>query len=512
MANAWRRFPTVYEINTRVWLAELSRRSGEPIVLGTVPEDEIDRLAVYGFDAVWLMGVWAPSPASRRLARQHSDLAPELRAALPDLRDADVAGSPFAVHDYRVSGILGGEEGLCHLRSRLARRSIRLMLDFVPNHLAIDHPWTETHPEYLVQCPTSGSTGAPNPDDGCFTRHVNGRRIRLAHGRDPYFPPWTDTVQVDYSSPDAREAMVHALQEVANRCDGVRCDMAMLVTNDVFRRVWGLEKRRRDAPAGEFWQEAIQAVRSRSPEFVFLAEVYWGLERELQRQGFDYTYDKVLYDHLRAGDVGAMRTHLRLDHGFQNHAARFVENHDEPRAVEAFGRMKSRAAALLVATLPGLRLFHQGQLEGRRLRIPVQLRRLPREQPDLGLVRFYRRLLAVVEQRLFHDGAWTLLEPRPAWTGNGSFGNVVAYEWHMDDGERALIVVNLGEHRSQALVPVSWPGLGARGWRLHELVDKHSTPPTTYVRSGIALQSEGLYVDLDPFGFHFLSVDPEDHD
>jgi hypothetical protein len=514
MTDRWRRYPTVYEINTRVWLAELGRLRGTHVDLGRIPEDEIDRLDAYGPDGVWMMGVWAPSPASREIALQHSGPGSELRTALPDLRQDDVLASPFAVQEYRVSQALGGEEGLRRFRQQLSRRSIRLMLDFVPNHLAVDHPWTASHPDYLVQCDDTehSPAGASDQDDGCFTRDIDGKRIHFAHGRDPYFPPWTDTVQVDYSNGEARSAMLDTLQNIAEQCDGVRCDMAMLVMNDVFRRVWGRAERRADAPAGKFWEEAIAAVKSRHPNFVFLGEVYWGLDRALQRQGFDYTYDKGLYDILRSRDTGAVQSYLQKDDGVPCHAARFIENHDEQRAVEAFGETKSRAVALVVATLPGMRLFHQGQFQGRSIRLPVQLGRLPHEAIDPDLERFYRQLMPSVAQRLFHEGEWTLLEPRSAWTGNGSYRDIVAYAWHLPDGQRALIAANLGKHRAQALVPLSWPGLGERSWRLHELLHEAPSRPTTYLRDGSALQSNGLFVELDPCQFHFLSIQADDND
>ena len=512
-SGAWRRHPIVLEVNTRVWLAELSRLRGRRIHLGNVPDDEIERLQVFGLDGMWLMGVWAPSPASRRIALRHSGLGSELRRALPDLRDEDVIGSPYAIRGYQVSELLGGDEELRRFRQQLSRRSMHLLLDFVPNHLAVDHPWTAAHPEFLVQCGErervyAEETAGPAGDDGCFALESDGRQIRFAHGRDPYFPPWTDTVQVDYNSTGARAAMVNTLQTIADHCDGVRCDMAMLVTNDVFRRVWGLGRRRADLPTGEFWEEAISAVKARYPGFVFLAEVYWEMDRELQRQGFTFTYDKGLYDRLVSGDAGGISAHLRRDAGFQDRVARFIENHDERRAADVFGRKQSAAAAVLVATLPGLRLFHQGQFEGRRVRLPVQLGRRPSEAPDLELEHFYQRLLSIASQGLFHDGEWRLLEPRGAWSGNGSYRSITAYTWHLPGGQRTLIVLNLGQHRAQAVIPLSWPGLCDSAWRLSELLDEDQAHPTIYRREGSALQSDGMFVELEPSSFHFLSLEP----
>jgi len=512
----WKRHPILYEINTRVWLGELSRKHDRLIDLGSVPEEEIDQFKAYGLDAVWLMGVWAPSPASRKIALRHTGPRSDYRRALPNLRDEDVIGSPYAVFDYSVSDQLGGDVGLRRFRERLAHRNLRLMLDFVPNHLAMDHAWTQSDPRYLVhkRCPCL-PTASPGADadagTGYFTRKVDGRQVAFAHGRDPYFPLWTDTVQVDYNNPAARSAMIATLQAIADRCDGVRCDMAMLVTNEVFRRVWGDIDRPESSRLVEFWEEAIPAVRARHPGFVFLAEVYWDMERELLRQGFDYAYDKGLYDRLLTEDVPAIRDRLRTDSGWQNGSARFIENHDQRRAVDAFGREKSKAAAVLIATLPGLRLFHEGQFEGRRTRLPVQLGRLPVEKRDASLEHFYRQLLNVAGRSLFHDGDWRLLDPRAAWPSNGSFRNIIAYAWSVAGKVAALTAVNLGTHRSQARVPLTWPGWAGRTWALRELLDEGAPPSTVYHRDGDRLLSEGLFIDLEPFAHHLLSAAPIDN-
>ncbi|MCB0202863.1 MAG: alpha-amylase, partial [Anaerolineae bacterium] len=137
----WPNFPVLYEINTWVWLVELSRQAGEKITLANVPDGELDRLASYGFDGVWLMGVWQRSPDGWQVALEHPGLQGEYRKALPDFARQDVVGSPYSVFDYEVDAALGGDEGLRVFRQRLQERGILLMLDFVPNHLAIDHRW-----------------------------------------------------------------------------------------------------------------------------------------------------------------------------------------------------------------------------------------------------------------------------------------------------------------------------------------------------------------------------------
>ncbi|MGA2595597.1 MAG: alpha-amylase family glycosyl hydrolase [Bryobacteraceae bacterium] len=377
--------PFLYEINTWAWLNGLSRKYARAIQLGSVPAEEWNEIASWGFDAVWLMGVWERSPAAAAIAREHPDLQASYRSALPDFTPADVVGSPYAVHRYVVDAHLGGPDGLKQARVELARRNLSLILDFVPNHVAVDHPWTVEHPEYFV-----------HEADGS-----------IAHGRDPYFPPWTDTAQINAYHPALRSAYIATLQDIALQCDGVRCDMAMLLLNDIFRETWG--DKAGATPGEEFWKEAIPAV----PGLTWIAEVYWDLEWTMQQLGFNYCYDKRLYDRLAYENAGGIRQHLAADIGHQGKLVRMIENHDEPRAAAIFPYAKEAAAATMIATLPGAKLFHQGQFEGRKIKMPVQLGRWPDEPVDSGLLEFYRALLQECRDPEIRHGEW-----RPLETGN----------------------------------------------------------------------------------------------
>ena len=201
------------------------------------------------------------------------------------------------------------------------------------------------------------------------------------------------------------------------------------------------------------------------PGFLFLAEVYWDLEWTLQQQGFDYTYDKRLYDRLEEGHARPVREHLFAGLDFQDHLARFLENHDEPRAAATFAPEVHRAAAILTFLTPGLRFFHQGQREGKRVRIPVHLGRGPDEAKDAGIAAFYDGLLECLKDPAFRDGDWQLLECRPAWEGNGTSDSFVAFSW-TGAGERRLVAVNYADHRSQCYVTMPWRDLDGPTWRL----------------------------------------------
>lgn len=487
----WPKNPIIYEINTWVWLHDLSQRYNKAITLATIPPDELDGIAELPVDAVWFMGVWERSPAGILIGRAHAVLQAESRRVLPEFSPTDLVGSPYSVHRYLVDEHLGGPGGLAAVRERLAGRGIRLVLDFVPNHVAVDHPWVLQHPEYLVQGEADDLARAPG---GFFQA---GGKV-FAHGRDPHLPPWTDVAQLDAFNPGLRQASMETLRDIAAQCDGVRCDMAMLLVNRIFAQTWG-ERGREFSPV-EFWPEVIQSIRAKYPNFLFVAEAYWGMERELQQQGFDYCYDKRLYDRLVHETAESVMRHLTADVAYQEKLIRFIENHDEPRAAVAFHLQRSRAAVLTTSALPGAKLFHEGQFEGRRVKLPVQLGRRPAEPTDRDLRDFYRRLLKQISSSVFRDGEWQLCDSR-GWPDNDSYLNLAAWCWRRES-ERRLIVVNLSDAGAQGRIHLPWNDLAGRSWRL---VDAFSGE--IYGRAGDEMTDPGLYVDLNPWGFHFLSLD-----
>ena len=215
-------------------------------------------------------------------------------------------------------------------------------------------------------------------------------------------------LQLNAFQPGLRQAVIGTLSDLADQCDGVRCDMAMLVINAVFERTWG--NRAGAPPAAEYWVDVITALKKAWPGFLFVAEAYWDLEWELQQQGFDYCYDKRLYDRLERDTAESVRLHLRADLDYQGKLVRFIENHDEPRARSVFSPEKERSAAVVIATIPGAKLFHEGQLEGRKVRLPVFLGRRPAETADPGLAVFYRTLLRVASSGGLRNGRWQQCE------------------------------------------------------------------------------------------------------
>ncbi len=482
--------PTIYEINTAVWLGDLSRQEADRVELSTVPAEEWDRLAALQVDAIWLMGVWQRSPAGLAIARQTAGLMSSFRATLPDLRDEDVIGSPYCVREYVVDSRFGGPKALATARTELADRGIGLILDYVPNHVAPDHPWTTADPDHFVR----GTDAELEAQPEAFVRTAAGV---LANGKDPYFAPWPDVVQLDAFSPGLRTAAIETLESIGAQCDGVRCDMAMLMTNEVFARTWG--DRVGQPPDEDYWPLTISSVKQTHPELVFIAEAYWDMEWTLQQQGFDFCYDKRLYDRLVGENAQSVRGHLQAAADYQERLLRFIENHDEPRAADTFTPEKQRAAAVVMSTLQGARLYHAGQLDGLHTHIPVFLARGPEQPVDHELRAFYDRLLNAVADSGLHQAQWQLCDCT-GWPDNQSAQQLVSYCWRSDD-RRRLVVVNLAGSDAQAQVRIPWNDLADSTWQMRDTLSDNA-----FEREGDQLQEEGLYVGLAPWESYFLAI------
>jgi len=491
--NKLRPHPHLYEINTWAWLEDLSQRAGRRVSLADVPDSEWNRLAGLGFDLIWLMGVWERSPESRREFRGDASSFANFQKALPSATLDDVVGSPYSIRRYQPDPRIGDWAALDATRAKLNARGLRLILDLVPNHVALDHPWILEHPEYFIQ----GSADDFARDPSAFYRAetFSGTRL-IARAKDPYFPPWRDVAQLNHFHPPMRAALLDVLREIAKHCDGFRCDMAMLVLNDIFAKTWESHLAGSAPPAREFWPD----VRSALPDAILLAESYWGTERRLIDLGFNFAYDKPLYDALRADDPSKVRACISGDFAYQNHLARFLENHDEERSAADFSSEELLAVATLIATLPGLRFYYQGQLEGRRIRLPIALSHAASEPADPAIENRYRQLLRISNEQVFHAGAWRRLDAEDIADGTAS--NLIVYDWQTENCWK-LIVVNLVNAASQARIHLGDRIAPGRRYRFNDQLNQ-----AVYLRDADELRGPGLYVRLEPFRAHLFEIAP----
>lgn len=485
------KYPLLYQVNTRVWLTDLSREPGRPATLDDIPDASIQQLSEKGFTWLYMLSVWTTGDAARQISRGHAGWGREFRETLADLSESDIGGSGFAIKSYQVHPDLGGDEALKRFRERIRQYGLKLMLDFVPNHMAPDHAWVEQHPDYFIQ----GTAEELKNNPRNFTLlGQNAASSVFAYGRDPYFDGWPDTLQLNYSNAAVTDAMTHELKRISTQCDGLRCDMAMLLMPAVFEKTW-------DRKMKSFWPEAIKEVKEKIPDFTFMAEVYWDMEWDLQQVGFDYTYDKCLYDRLLAGYARPVREHFYAALEYQDKLARFLENHDETRAATSIELGKHEAAAVITYLSPGLKFFHQGQLEGKKHKISPHLVRGPKEPVNNFLAKFYTNLLAVLKMPVFRNGSFRIIEPLPAWEGNGSNDSFLAFGWTGNDNREVLVCVNYASFTGQCRLHLPFPNLAGSSWVLQ---DQFST--SSYTRNGDELLEHGLFLDMPAWHYQVFEL------
>ena len=484
--------PHLYEINTRVWLEELSARLGREVKLGDVPDQEWDGLRDRGFDIVWLMGIYQRSADSRRTALE-PEFTQRYARALPDWRAEDVLASPYSVPAYKPDPRIGTWRDVDTARKKLRARGLALFLDFVGNHTALDHPWSRKNPDFYVQ----GTQQDFEKDPASFYRvETKAGMFFLARGRDPYFPPWEDTLQLNHFHPGMRAAHLEELATVAKHCDGVRCDMAMLQLNDVFAKLWSkILPTGMTAPRTEFWTDVKNAL----PNLVLLAEAYWGTEERLLDLGFSFVYDKQLFDAVRDLNLEAVRARLGVPVGTQSRFARFMENHDEARCATTFGG-RLQALGTLLSTAPGMRFYHHGELEGRKIYLPIEQRRAAPEEPDPVAVAYIQTILHVTNEDAFHQGSWSLLPVTPE--GDGTSGNLIAFEWRLGSAWK-MMVANLSGGASQGRIPLGQRVEASKQYIFHDQLNS-----VHYQRHGQELHEVGLFVRRDAFGAHLFDIRP----
>lgn len=475
-----------------------------PGTLDSINDQWLGSIAQQGFNWLYLYGVWDSGNAGRAVSRAHPSMWASAASHLPQGSIEDVCGSPFAIREYRVDPRLGDDGSLRRLRDRAHKAGLKLMLDFVVNHTALDHPWVSHRPEWFVQA--KGDAANARPDGFVpLPTHCDGQsewRV-FAQGKDPYFPAWVDTLQLNLLHPDLIRAHTENLLQAAGQCDGLRCDMAMLALGDVFRGTWGnLADPADGSPCADedFWTTAIDELRTKIPNCLLCGEIYWSMEGRMLDMGFDLAYDKAAYDILRHGDGRSLQGYEVAVSDRLPSLVRFGENHDESRMAAAFGIERSLAALPLILWHDGPILIHQGQLHGERIPAGIHL---SRQAPETGNSEITKRanLLLDLRRKL---GERQAVKVDSAWPGNPSHECLIAMAWQSGN-KKILLCVNFANHPSQARVrfPKAWlESTKASG----ALAMEDHIGGLTVSPSVTEVAETGLFVELPAWGTHLFEV------
>ncbi|MCG6141435.1 alpha-amylase [Leptospira mtsangambouensis] len=413
-------------------------------------------------DEIWLMGVWKNSPKSQSIARSMPELQQGFQEAKHPLLPEDIYGSPYSIYSYTPDPLVSSNGNLTHVYELIHQWNKKLILDFVPNHMAIDSPLIESDPNLFLTASESVST------QNSFL-HPNGNRY--VHGRDPYFDGWTDTIQWDFSNHSVEDKHIRILKEIAKQCDGVRCDMAMLLLPDVFERTHG-KKSVYD------WNRVIKTIKQDFPNFKFYAEAYWGMENRLIDLGFDAAYDKSIYDALKANHFPFVSESLKENE--KRTKIRFLENHDEERAKLTFGDNSESYFCLLLAS-ECILLFHEGQNLGLTKKIPIQMIKTDSENVNPITEEFYKRALKITAKR--NSSSISFQPNYKEWNGLPIFTKAIQTE-----NQTELILWNETNREVSGWIPFQ-EGIQPRE-TLTDLV--------TWVEFPQTKSDEGIYFKLGP--------------
>ncbi|MBE2278917.1 MAG: glycosidase [Ignavibacteriaceae bacterium] len=484
----------IYEVNTRVWLRKFDK-PGFKAKIVDVPEQYWIDLKSKSIDYVWLYGVWQNCEKVIKETCFEPSLIQQYSTALKDWKKSDVAGSPNAVYSYTLNSKLGNQEDLIELKKKLNSFGLKLILDFFPNYYCVETPLLKEKPGIFLNCDKDYYENDPFS----YFKPFPDSEVYFVHSRDPFFPPWRDTAQVNIFSEEAREHLTNELLSIAPLCDGIRCDMAILSLNTVFSNTWQglISNGEKKNITQEFWSIALNKLKENFPDVITIAESYWNQEQYLQLLGFDFTYDKTLFDKIRANTVTEIKSHLHSDISFQNRLVRFLEKHDEERSVHLLGVEKSMIASLITYTLPGIKLFYDGQFEGKKVKLPLQLIREPEENENSKIKEFYDKLIICCKERVIKNGEWELLEPIKSGNGDESYREMLSWKWSLGSEVR-LIIANLSSKTSTCRIKLNVYS-SDEGVLFRDLMNDK-----IYIRSGTELREKGLFVELAPYKFHLL--------
>ncbi len=552
--------------STYVWLDQLSKRYGRDIhLLSDIPDEELDRLARYGFTALWLIGVWERSPASQQIKRI--------------MGNPEAVSSAYSLYDYTIAADLGGDPAYDQLRERAWQRGIRLASDMVPNHVGIYSRWSIEHPDWFMQLnyppfPAYRYTGANlswDPrvtiqiEDGYWnhtdaavvfkrTDNWTGDTRYIYHGNDGTSMPWNDTAQLNFMIPEVREAVIQTILHVARHFPIIRFDAAMTLAKKHYQRLWfpqpgdggaipsraehGMTRDAFDAAfPEEFWREVVDRVAAEVPDTLLLAEAFWLMEGYFVRTlGMHRVYNSAFMNMLKMEENANYRQTIKNVLTFSPEVLKrfvnFMNNPDERTAVEQFGRGdKYYGVAMLMVTMPGLPMFGHGQIEGFTEKYGMEYRRAYwDEQVDEEMVRRHQQqIFPLMHKRYLFSGAnnYALFDfiHADGWVDE----NVFAFT-NRAYGERALVFynnaysttngrvhtsteINVGQGEETHLVRKSLAeALELNTDGSHYYIFRDHATGLEYLRNGRRLANDGFWALLHAYQFHVFLDWREVHD
>ncbi len=385
--------------NTYVWLDQLSKKYRRHIYrLDQIPNEELDQLASWNFTALWFIGIWERSSASKKIKHITGNI--------------DAISSAYSLYDYVISSELGGEEAFENLKHRAWQRGIRVASDMVPNHTGIYSKWVVEKPDYFIQTnyppfPNYSFTGPNLSDDDRVEVRIEDKYysqqdaavvfqrkdkytgdIRyFYHGNDGTHMPWNDTSQLNLLIPEVRESLIQTIMHVARKFPIIRFDAAMTLAKKHYQRLWfpvpgtgGAIPSRSDyamshqdfdnAIPKEFWRELVDRINNEMPNTLLLAEAFWLMEGYFVRTlGMHRVYNSAFMHMLMKEENDKyhelIKNTLDFNPEILKRYVNFMSNPDEETAVNQFGKGdKYFGIAMLMVTLPGLPMFGHGQIEG----------------------------------------------------------------------------------------------------------------------------------------------------
>jgi len=547
--------------NTYVWLDQLSKKYRRPIHrLDQVPDSELDTIAHWGFTAIWLIGLWERSKASKKIKQMCGN--PEAEA------------SAYSLLSYEISEDLGGWDAFHQLRNRAWQHGIRLSGDMVPNHVGIDAKWVVEHPDWFVQLDHSPfpsyTFNGPNVswdnrvgiylEDHYFNRsdaavvfkrvdYWTGNTTYIYHGNDGTSMPWSDTAQLNYLSAEVREAVIQTILHVARNFPIIRFDAAMTLTKKHFKRLWypdpgtggdipsraahGLTADRfNELMPQEFWREVVDRVAREVPDTLLMAEAFWLLEGYFVRTlGMHRVYNSAFMNMLKTEDNAKYRSviknTLEFNPEIMKRFVNFMSNPDEDTAIAQFGQDdKYFSVCAVMATMPGLPMFGHGQVEGFTEKYGMEYRRAYwDEQPSQHLIqRHEREIFPLLRRRYLFSGVENFLL-YDVFTPQGFVDeNVFAYSNRVGH-ERALVVYHNKYARAQGWIRTSvafsvkvgsgedrkiiqktlGEGLALTDQQDYYCIFKDIISGLEYIRDCHDIFEHGLYVELEAFKYHVFS-------